>query len=316
MAGTWEWKLAQAALGALGRSRWSNSGSALGIYLLREWGLFEAIQGYHIFALSVLLFIAQLEVPPMEAMAAESWAFIQLLPGPRDWIKPEVAHHLDVWGFPTTFRSLEHAAAAARARLLRYEDAAAGGLHARRRSRSLEQLMKRTTFIEREWRWSAWFRRSFPQVLIDTSRDLLERGLSPEAIEDLILGAPPRPHQAAQEARVRRSFQRRLSVELQTRARPHLEVQLRVVVDRWQPPMLPQVAVSRLQVLLTRLRHLVPPCVQAAYLRSLFNGWITDRRYGRRGPCRFDCHDGEDSFPALCMLPSCPTLRSVQITDR
>ena len=48
---------------------------------------------------------------------------------------------------------------------------------------------------------------------------------------------------------------------------------------------------------------LVAPRVSAAVLRTLFNGWVTERRFQRWGPCRFGCREAEDSIEHYACCP-------------
>ena len=270
-------------------------------------GLYAAINGYHIFAQSVLLFVAQLEELPASAIAAEEWAFGRLMPGPGAWILPWEARHLDLLGFPCTFRSLAHVAVAAKARLMRYENSAHGGLQLSQSARDLDKAEADTVYIVRQGVWASWFARSFPRKLKEAVRNLEDTGLPRAVVDDIILGNAPRPHTASQVCIVRQSFQRRIAFELRVRARPCMEPRLRHKIGRWHPPLFPRLAVGRLNTLFGRLNKLVPPRVVAACIRTLYNGWMTQRRLQQRGHCRFACVGEEDSIEHYAC---CPVVRN------
>ena len=50
------------------------------------------------------------------------------------------------------------------------------------------------------------------------------------------------------------------------------------------------------------------PRVQAAYMRTIFNGWCTRGRFQHTGACRFGCARGHDS---LEHFPYCPVVKSL-----
>ena len=122
---------------------WDTAGKYLGVFIgpgkgtrswtnplakyharLREWpwselGLHSAITIYNMYILPVLLYVAQVEVPPPEVLEAEAWAVRRLAPGPGGWCDPEDLHNGRQLGLTAELRPLEDSC---RAALLRLRD--------------------------------------------------------------------------------------------------------------------------------------------------------------------------------------------------
>ena len=65
------------------------------------------------------------------------------------------------------------------------------------------------------------------------------------------------------------------------------EVRMRQRLEHWDLPLYPRLRASRAVGVLRRLSRLVPPRIVAAVLRTLWSGWCTARRFGRRADCLF-----------------------------
>ena len=61
--------------------------------------------------------------------------------------------------------------------------------------------------------------------------------------------------------------------------------------------------VQRVLTILARLRTLVAPRVQAAFLRAVCNGWNTSARYQGTAACRFGCAQELDSISHFAVCP-------------
>ena len=66
---------------------------------------------------------------------------------------------------------------------------------------------------------------------------------------------------------------------------------------------LPGYRVQRALDILARLRTLTSPRVQAAYIRTICDGWSTKSRYQGEGPCRFGCDHGVDRLSHFAYCP-------------
>ena len=96
--------------------------------------------------------------------------------------------------------------------------------------------------------------------------------------------------------RIRCRWQATVLSALRERARPALELRLRHKMERWPKPIFARVATDRVVRLLPRVSRMAPPRLAAAFLRTLFNGWPTCRRFQQHGECRFGCPGAEDSI--------------------
>ena len=72
-------------------------------------------------------------------------------------------------------------------------------------------------------------------------------------------------------------------------------------------PLFPRVRASRAVAMLSRLASLGPPRVAAAVLRTLWSGWCTSRRFGRRSTCLFCGTEDGDSVEhaSICKVLAC-----------
>ena len=61
--------------------------------------------------------------------------------------------------------------------------------------------------------------------------------------------------------------------------------------------------VQRALSILARLRTLTSPRAQAAYIRTICDGWSTKARYQGDGPCRFGCEHGQDPLSHFAYCP-------------
>ena len=75
-----------------------------------------------------------------------------------------------------------------------------------------------------------------------------------------------------------------------------LDRHLRRRLDRWTIPALPGHRIRRLQSALRRLGPLVPPCVWAATLKAMMDGWTSKDRARCAAFCCFGCQEGSDTI--------------------
>eukprot|EP00974_Lingulodinium_polyedra_P099926 9680308-Lingulodinium_polyedra.AAC.1 len=74
------------------------------------------MDAYRTYIASVLMFVAQLTVPPEDFIGAERKAVARLFPGPTGWISPAVVKEIKEV-FPTELMDVNRAALAAQARV-------------------------------------------------------------------------------------------------------------------------------------------------------------------------------------------------------
>ena len=164
------------------------------------------------------------------------------------------------------------------------------------RSKSLQDALRVSGYQDRLFQWRRWFDRSFVSTLRRRLVGLRDMGLDDSAVEDAAARGAMRPHTHATYMLIRSRWQSTILQELRRRGRPQVEGRLHHKFSRWPKPIFERLAVNRMMEILARVRRLVTPRVAAAVLRTIFNGWTTDRRFQRRGHCRFGCQDAEDSI--------------------
>jgi len=67
---------------------------------------------------------------------------------------------------PASFGSLSVTALAAKARMLRFENDAYGGLRAEAKLEELQEAQSGLTFLNRQREWAKWFSSSIPHLLL------------------------------------------------------------------------------------------------------------------------------------------------------
>jgi hypothetical protein len=268
-----------------------------------EWGRIGAglcctTVAYKVYILSTMTFVAQLEILPPSWPEAEAAALRRLLPGPGAWIQPVDAHRLEQMGTPSGFLDLQAVSVAARFRLACCESVSSGGLQVVARAAALRRLGETTDFAVRAGCWHNWISTSYIFQL-DAAVDIFRRrGITQVTIENNISEDAMRPFTQSTWLRIRRGFQKAAAHIIASPDVAALETRLRLRLERWAIPEFPRIRAARALVVLNRLRNLAPPRVVAAIIRTLFNGWVTERRMQMTGSgcigCVFGCH-AEDS---------------------
>ena len=95
---------------------------------------------------------------------------------------------------------------------------------------------------------------------------------------------------------MRRQYQKYIDEVLVGSIGNEVHFRMRHKLKRWDIRLFPRVRADRALHMLARLNGLVPPRVSSAVFRTLWNGWITSRRFQRNGSCVFGCRCGEDSI--------------------
>ena len=267
-------------------------------------GLQTTLTALNIYAYSVLQFVAQLLPPPDSWKEDEREALRYLCPGPRGWIVPAVLHRADILGLGSTMLDVEHLSLAARYRVALFENAFRGGLHVARRARHLRHARLHSDHLDRVYTWSAWYSSAMVFHLEAAVAHFSQLGWGPQALRSAIeqrLRSPQADPQTL-ETRVRTVWQRQARIVLSRTAPPTHLLFYRRRLDRWNIPLLRGHRVERFQGLMRRLRSLVPPRVLAAAVRTNFNGWCTQRRFGSTAPCMFGC-TGSDCIEHYAFCP-------------
>lgn len=184
---------------------------------------------------------------------------------------------------PSAITDVAAIAPAAKARVVRFENAADGGLEIQVRAHRLRGLHHDDdcSFAHVDW-CRSWAKRSFLINLSTAHTDFHHklRGRE-EAVGDL---------------QKREGWQSRVAKVFTSVPIGQSTIHLRRRMDRWKLLTLPGHRVGKVQRVLEVLSRLSTPRVQAAYLRMVCNGWCTKRRYQQRAFCFFRCWEGEDSL--------------------
>jgi len=113
--------------------------------------------------------------------------------------------------------------------------------------------------------------------------------------------------------KTKKKFQRTVTKELGAKVSIDSKSRMRSKLDRWNLPGIPRVTASRCLEALAVLKRRSPPKIAAAFLRTLWNGWLTGRRFQMFRGCMFRCGEfyHEDS---LEHYSSCATIHKFRKT--
>ena len=289
-----------------------------------------ATVAYNTFAMSTLLYVAQLEAIPDYVLQEERTQVVKMFPGPGVWVIPE-----DLWYLKEHFglaKSAQSLAMVARAAKLRV---ATLGCHfgcrfvtphrLRRlcqdnifsRAHDLQHAMIQTNHLDRISVWGNWFRNNFCKVLVENTHWLKGKGI---VAQDLFkqFAADERVWTGDEFERLKKGFQRVAHVAIKNLSAGHPSTRIRAKVERWRDMEWgitghPGVYSRQIARRLGMLSGLVTPRVQAAVFVTLWNGWCTHRRFQRRllpsNRCVLGCIGGaEDAIEHYCR---CPTILRV-----
>ena len=261
---------------------------------------------YRVYAFSTLTFLAQLDEPPSGWPQLQARALQSLYPGPRGWAPPAALHGLPQLGFPGSLPDLDTVALAAKHRVCHWEAAAEGGLDVAARAERLRQTrLFSTQSLARPGTWASWFDSSFLLQLDAASRGPRARGLLRSAVAAAIGSSDP----AVQRARWQRTCVQLVAPD---RAGPLREFLLRRLA-RWQCGLAAEEMVDRALATYPAVARSVPPRVLSACIRSLWNGWVTARRFQRHANCCFGCAGAEDSVEHYATCPLVAAVAASQL---
>ena len=262
-------------------------------------GLFFTVAAYNVYVASLLGFLLQLEPLPPEWPLLEERTLRSLVPGPYRWASAEDLRRLKRdFCLPQEFVNLQEVSTAARFRVYHREARTAGGLHVRENRSKLDRDIAASTFMERGGRWRSWFHSSFLHNLAAAEEQCKDKGITIQAVEAEATSHSQRPWSEAQQHRATTQVQKTARTLLIKEGNSQLRTRLRHKMARWELPIHGARQVERALLILPRLAKLLPPRVQAALLRTWYNGWCTHRRFQREGggACMFGCLYGQDSI--------------------
>ena len=265
-------------------------------------GFLVSLSAYRTYILPVAGFLLQLEGLPVDWPAWERRICNLLFPGPRGWMSPQFLMQLKDVGVPVELPCAATISLAAKCRVHRWEGHQSGGLDIDRRSRRLGSLVGQA---EISLGWLDWADNALLHNL-ERAQNKLERRAheSGASVEALLRGGD-----AAQVPRER--WQRRCVDVFQHREAALLHRHLRRQLDRFRLSTLPGRRVDRAMLSLQGLKNKVPPCVWAAVLRALCDGWTTGARMSSTRDCLFQCGRGQDS---LHLYVHCPVVEQLALS--
>ena len=298
---------------------WTAAGQKM-LTRARSWdysrlGLYYATCAHNLYVSSLPSYVGQLESYPDEFQEVEEATLRRAAAGPYAWALPQdLFRPKGCYGQAANFRSLRHAAIAAKVRVCRYENQAHGGLHVRTRARKLRALVATSTRTVRAATWNDWIQNNPRQVLDNALNHCSSLGCAILAIEDRAAGPEAqRPHTPPQAARVRQQFQSTLSLMLRRKEPYDEEHRMRHKFQRWNLTVLPRLAATRALNRLNYLDKHAPPRVGAAALSTLWNRWTTARRFQFFSPCCLGCSD--TAADSIEHYAHCPLVRRAAKTE-
>jgi hypothetical protein len=220
---------------------------------------------YDSFIASVLSYVMQVEEPPSEVYEHFEKVLRKLAPGPGNWCSTADLLNLKrVFHFPRTFRDPRWTALAAKLRVIEYI-----APDFKERVRELEEIQ--TSYFRRPCR--AWQQRCYFTVLSNASAVATRRGIDRRTILREL--AP----NTSKHLRCK-SFRRTAEQLICQRLSPvyYEDARLRAKLHRWHLEGIPAHNEQRVLQNFATLSQWCQPKVLAAYFRTLWTGWTTDRR--------------------------------------
>jgi len=278
---------------------------------------------YNYFAISTLSYVAQLEMPPAWVLDEERAALRIAAPGPGEWASAEDLWHLhDAYGLARSFTSLQWLAQAAQLRVYTRDPATADKRQFEHQVARTRQLLSSSDMIYTRTTWNDWFSRSFAIRLSDNYRYFCKRfGSIAE-----ILGENPLTITCHDSVQHRQQSLSRIQSAAYDALLHHddyaPEMRIRYKQERWKLCSLewhhntilsgrqatPAWQARRTLHNLHILAALVTPRVCAAVFGTIWNRWVTHRRYQQRqsptNVCVLGCsRRAEDSIEHYARCP-------------
>ena len=272
-------------------------------------GLQFSSVAYNVFALSVLSFVAQLETPPGHTLDVEKTILTKAAPGPHRWCSADDLWHLqDSFGLAFRFRNLSLMATSAQIRVTMWEASASGGLNVDKHAARLDQALIDTDLLGRRVRLASWFNGAHIFVLRRSLAFLRALQWNEQRLLRELTNDAPRPWTPQIVQRAKNDTQRLVYKLLSAPKAGWPQERLRHKIQRWQLPGTARAVTDRVLKRLRALQALVPPRVHAALFSTLWNRWVTARRFQRRSSAECRCLLGcppaaEDSIEHYLRCP-------------
>ena len=270
---------------------------------LAEWnwselGLCQAVATYNTYVLPILLYVAQLEAPPAEVLAAEAVAIRRIAPGPGAWCSAADLHHGSDLGLAASVRPMRISCLAAMLRMHTWEAHLTGDLPWARLETELRRARTDTVHLVRAVRFRTWLDSHAPTVVRQVVREAGAQGVSAVAARKALTQVEVGPLTVPQAHHFKARTQRWYMDQLRSRDGYHVEVRLRHRLERWRLVGFPARHARCAASHLLRAKKLLPPRVRAAMLSTILNRWTTDRRMRAvrhtRGACVLGCSPTAD----------------------
>ena len=252
-------------------------------------------------------FIVQLEGLPPQWQETERSLMVTLFPGARSWASASLLRQLKGLGFAAEMPDPFAMALGAKCRVYWWEHMACGGLWIGRRTRRLSEAIDATTHLDRAAAWRGWVASCFFSNVLQAQRQLEVLAASAQLSVDLLLqgsSADPTP---------KHQWQRRCIAVLRHPDAQGLHCHLRARLDRWHLQLLPGHRVRRMEAALACIGALVPPCVCAATLKAMLDGWTTADSRRQTSQCLFGCQQGRDGIMHYAYCPCVARLASARL---
>lgn len=254
----------------------------------KEWGklglgMLLTLQAYRVYVSSVLQFVAQLEPLPEGSDDIERGAVQSLFPGPTVWILPQCLKDAGHIHLPVALVDQHATAQASKIRVIRFENILHGGLMVQWRAAQLfRPFDDNCSLAHMNW-CKNWGRHSFFFHLAEADRTF-EQKLRMRQPMNINID-------------MREGFQRSITPLFKSFVTGAAVVHFRSRLDLWtHMSTLPEHRPDRARAVLEILRRRATPRTQAAYLRTICNGWCTKHRFQGRGACAFGCRVGQDKL--------------------
>ncbi len=263
----------------------------------KQWGrlgvgLLTSLQAYQVYISSVLQFVGQLEPLPQDFLDKERRAIQSLLPGPTAWILPACLKDAAHIHLPLSLLDMNAVAQAAKVRVCIQENLAHGGLQIRNRWLNLHRSFGVECSLSHVQWCKNWMENSFINHLHVACTDYTAiTGTSPMA--DYV---PGNIEDDEGDGKIK-CLQAELTKIFKGNVVGQSSTHLRRRLDRWEGlATLPGYRTMRARKMLKILADSATPRVQAAYLRTICNGWCTRHRFQGCGNCLFGCGRGVDKL--------------------
>ena len=303
---------------------------------VRKWedvnaGAQYATLAYNTFALSTLLFVAQLEDPPTSTLDDEKRGLRRAVGGGQGWHWDPVDYYYqkELYGQSRSHASLRNVALASKLRVYhthtvdRGSSRNAGNLSIFDMHRSLESLMRNTSFGDRLCCWRKWYPRSHASCVAKAVQKLAEMGIQRGRCLTEIAGVSERDWDNDIRDKQKRELQKFVSKNLKDLGRPDPIETVRKRLKRFmddEAPLATDISqhflipgpighiAPKVHRRIQKLPRLVPPRVAHAVFRGIWNDWCTARRMQRRDQpcnvCMMGCPGGaEDSIEHYARCP-------------